>query len=111
MLRRFVPSEQLKRRSGESSDSLRSRKKSCNSMALPLSPSKKFNLNVKKGFNCEITTDNKVSHEEYIRKILSKPFVIPIDNYKGMNRSFRLNVENNPKLSEKGVLIDPLAYV
>ena len=80
MLRRLVPSEQLKRRK---EDKHRSHKRL--STNLPLSPSKKCNINVITGHKTSQSIDNKVSHEEYIRKILSKPFVIPIDNYKGLN--------------------------
>ena len=84
MLRRNVPSELLKRRSGGGDDDLKRLKRNCNSSVLPLSPSKRFGVNVVNKHNNNNNKDNRLSHEEYIKKILTKPFVIPIDNYKGL---------------------------
>jgi len=80
MLRSLVPS-QLKKRKQTNETSSRN-KKSCQPMRTPLSPSKR--INVKNGSNASQIVENKLSHDEYIRKILSRPFVIPIPNYNGL---------------------------
>jgi hypothetical protein len=93
MLRRFVPSE-LKKRKQQSNETNIKNKKICQSMRSPLTPLSKSclnNINAKNGSNSDQKSVNDLSHEEYIRKILSKPFVIPIPNYNGLysiNNSF-----------------------
>jgi hypothetical protein len=84
MLRRFVPSE-LKKRKQQSNETNIKNKKICQSMRSPLTSLSKNCLNAKNGSNSDQRIVNELSHEEYIRKILSKPFVIPIPNYNGLH--------------------------
>ncbi len=84
MLRRFVPSE-LKKRKQQSNETNIKNKKMCQSIRSPLTPLSKNSLNAKNGSNSDQKTVTELSHEEYIRKILSKPFVIPIPNYNGLH--------------------------
>ncbi|XP_054162864.1 DNA repair and recombination protein RAD54-like [Oppia nitens] len=82
MLRRLCPS-QLKKRKSDDNDVRTARKRSFNGRSKPLSPSKRDNINITFGKSVGLTPDQRLAHEEYIRKILSKPFVIPINGYKG----------------------------
>ncbi|CAG2180397.1 unnamed protein product, partial [Oppiella nova] len=84
MQRSLCPTQRNKRKSDPNDESSASGKRFVTPLRRPLRPLKKVSVNITFGQHFgHQTIDQKVAHEEYIRKILSKPFVIPIKGYKG----------------------------
>ncbi|CAG2166051.1 unnamed protein product [Oppiella nova] len=84
MQRSLCPTQRNKRKSDPNDESSTSGKRFVTPLRRPLRPLKKVSVNITFGQHfAHQTIDQKVAHEEYIRKILSKPFVIPIKGYKG----------------------------
>ncbi|KAK7866450.1 hypothetical protein R5R35_008972 [Gryllus longicercus] len=88
MRRSLAPSRVLKRQSGEEDDEekgtvLPRTAKRCPKEAVVISRTPLSPLGCKKTVNIMVTGESVSSHEEFIRKLLSKPFKIPIANYQG----------------------------